>query len=228
MGISVFVAGPIVAIAVFLAMYLLADKLIHRKAARDQRQFEASKAAGVADLLKLGKFGDLLRWYAVGSIKQTLLILQTLFVEYCQDQRGPYRLARDVFMASWGMLRSDPEFGPECREKVVAEALGVEINDDSDLQIIRVADRCKNIGWPTLAQAGEYWATRKWFKFTTAIRALFMELLQDDGEIAIAKRVAPKTFEALWNSKVDGARATAEAIVVAKAKELGWTPPTVV
>ena len=220
-----FYGIAVACVAVFIIVYLIADKAIQLKSNRDVKHFNASKASSVAEFVGFGPFADFLRWYAVGNIKHTLRSLENFFNTYCLDPRGPVKLAHDVFMHTWKHLRVDAEYGNAVRAEVISDALGVDINDKTDVIAAKAADRAASIGWSHVAKMGTFWAQREFTDFTNTAKGLFDEFMETDGEVKIAMSVARPTFAALWNSKVDGAHATAQSLVEEKAAELGWTPP---
>lgn len=186
-------------IAIAVVAYLIIDKTLAVKHHLDTVQFRAGQAGGVAAEIGFQLFDKLLHWAAAGNVKEIRAIVKEIWEKYCQDARGPMRLAHDVFIATWRKLRVDDEYGNQCRQLVVQEALGLDINDKTDVTIARAAERAERIGWGKIGKAGEAWAARDWRNFTPSIKALFDEFMEPDGEKKIALRVARPTLEVLWN-----------------------------
>lgn len=186
-------------IAVAVIAYLVVDKSLAIKHHLDTVQFRAGQAGGVAAEIGFQLFDKLLHWAAAGNIKEIRAIVKEIWEKYCQDARGPMRLAHDVFVATWKKLRVDDEYGNEVRQLVVHEALGIDIDDKTDVIIARAAERAERIGWGKIGKAGEAWAARDWRNFTPAVKSLFDEFMESDGEKKIALRVARPTIEVLWN-----------------------------
>ena len=206
------------AVAVVVVVYLVVDKLLAVKHAIDTAQFKANQAGGVAAAIGFKLFDDLLHWAGAGNLKETRRVIREIWEKYCQDVRGPIRLAYDVFIATWEKLRVDKEYGGKVREHVVTQALGVESTDEFDMVIAKAADRLERIGWAKLAKAGTDWAARRWHSFGTNFRSLFDELMEEKGEKKIAMRVARPTLQVLWDDAEF--RPQAEALIrefVAKA-----------
>lgn len=206
----------------YMAVYLICN----RKHSIDQVQFNFCKAGAGAFKLGFQKLDDVLYWIGVGSLKEARHSLRQIIETYFQDARGPVKLARDIFMHTWPNLRDDPEYGNEVRSLVVSQALGVTINDETDVTAVEAGVRADSIGWPTIGLMAKAWARRNWIEFGELIRSLFREFMQPNGEIKIAMRVAPATFATLWgDKKVEGSHDVAQKLVEKYATELGWTPP---
>lgn len=199
-------------VAVAAVAYLAVDKSLAIKHYIDSVQYKANQAGGVAASIGFKLFDDLLHWAGAGNIKEVRRVVHELWTKYCQDERGPMRLAYDVFMATWAKLRVDPEYGPAVVQEVVHEALGIDINDGSDMAIAKAAERAERLGWSKIGALGEAWAARKWGAFSAALRALFAEFMEADGELKIAARVAKPTLNALWNDP----RYKAEAVALVR------------
>lgn len=210
-------------VAVAAIAYLVVDKMLAMKHNLDSSQFKAAQAGGVAAATGFKMFDDLLFWCGAGNIKEIRNLIKELWKKYCQDERGPIRLARDVFIATWAKLRVDKEYGNEVRQLVVSEALGLEISDKMDVEMARAADRASRIGWSKLGKAGLHMAGREWMQFSTDIRSVFDEFMEPDGEKKIAARVMDQTFDVLWNDPKF--RPQAEALVKKYAAKVG-TPAT--
>jgi hypothetical protein len=186
-------------VAIGLVCFLVVDKLLALKHHIDTVQFKANQAGGVAASIGFKLFDDLLHWAGAGNVKETRRIVKELWEKYCQDNRGPMLLARDVFMCTWAKLRSDPEFGNEVRQEVVHEALGIDINDKTDLVAAGAGERASRIGWPHISKMANAWATREWRDLAPAVKGLFDEFMEADGEKKIAARVAKPTLSVLWD-----------------------------
>lgn len=224
-AVQILWAGVIAALVVFVIAWLVQDKLLGAKEAFDEKKYKAAKAGGVAQEMGFKVFDELLFWFAAGNIKNTWKILDKFFNDYCQDPRGPARFARDVFMHTWAKLRVDKEYANEVRAEVLSDALGVPIDNKTDIVAAKAGERAQAIGWSHVAKMANQWAERDFIGFTATVKGLFDAFMDTDGETKIAMSVARPTFAALWGSKVDGAHAVVQSLVEEKAKELGWTPP---
>lgn len=198
-------------IAVAAVAYLVVDKLLNTKHYIDTVQYKAARAGGVALEIGFKKFDELLFWCGAGNIKEVRKVLVDLWETYCQSDRGPIKLSRDVFMATWAKLRNDKEYGNECRQEVVHEALGLDINDRTDVTIAHASERLSKIGWAKLGKAADHMAAREWSDMTSQIKGLFDEVMEEDGEKKIAARVMKPTLDALWSDPKF--RPAAEALV---------------
>lgn len=184
-------------VAIAVVAWLIVDKMLNIKLYIDTIQYKASRAGGVALEIGFKKFDELLFWAGAGNLKKLREVLEDLWKTYCQSDRGPIQLARDVFMATWAKLRNDPVYGEECRQEVVHEALGLDINDKTDVVLARAGERLTKIGWTKLGHAGEHMAAREWREMTSDIKSLFDEVMEENGEKKIALRVAKPTIEVL-------------------------------
>lgn len=177
--------------------YLVVDKMLTVKHDIDTIQYKAARAGGVALEIGFKKFDELLFWCGAGNLKEIRRILVELWEKYCQSDDGPLQLARDVFMATWAKLRVS-KFGNECRQEVVHEALGLDINDRMDVTIARASERLTKIGWAKLGKVGDHMAAREWTEFCMGLKGLFDEVMEENGEKKIAARVAEPTLAVLW------------------------------
>ena len=190
-------AAGMIFVAAFCYMFVLT--LANAKHKADTVQFKANQAGAAAVAMGFKLFDDLLFWFGAGNIKECRRVLHEIWTKYCQDERGPVRLARDIFMHTWAKLRVDKEFGNEVRQEVVHEALNIDINDKTDVVVARAAERADKIGWTKVGTMGLRWAEREWGPFSAAVQSLFGEFMEPDGEKKIASRVMRPTLEALWD-----------------------------
>lgn len=216
-GILLFLL--LVGIAVYCAVRVAATD----KHALDQEKVNTMQAATGAHEIGFRKLDIVLYWVAALNIKESFKSLKELRQEYWSSERGPFKLAYDVFMATWPKLRRDAEYGAKVIAEVVTDALGYKINDTTDVTMVEAGMRADKIGWPHIKAMANAWAVRDWKTFGEVVRALFRMFMEPNGEIKIAQSVAAPTFAALWgNTTVDGAHATAQAIIDKYADVAGY------
>lgn len=207
-------------IAIAVVAALVVDKVLNVKLIIDTIQYKASRAGGVALNMGFKKFDELLFWGGAGNIKKVREVVHELFQTYCQSDRGPVQLAYDVFMATWAKLRVDKELGEKARQEIVHEALGLDINDRTDVTVAKASERLSKIGWSKLGKAGDHMAAREWAAMTSQIKSLFDEVMEENGEKKIAARVAKPTLEALLSD----ANFRPQAVALIKEQYVKLTP----
>lgn len=214
------------AVAVFVGVFAVVTCMLLIKQRVDADKAKLSDAAGGARWVAgLPHLANLLTQAASGNVKRTFKAALELYEKYFTTARGPLTMVFDVFMAGWPQLHGDKEYADQVIAKVVSTGLSIDINDDLDIKLAKKAGLIEAM-WPKLTALALIFAGRHWSKLGPALRALFDEIMEDNGEVKIAQRVATPTFDMLWdNTTVPGAHDTAQKLVEKYAARLGWTPP---